>query len=420
MERIEADLLLPGDGVPVRDGVVTFEGRTITYAGPAAEAPDTTGATVRARTVMPGMWDCHTHFLGSPVVDLNALPLQPVPLRAARVTADALAALHAGITSVREVGGLGIHLARAINEGTLLGPHIYAAGAILSSTGGHADLHAFPADWVAEFGHRGGELRVCDGPADCTRAAREQLRLNAKVIKVCASGGVLTEVDDPHHQLFTAQELRAIVETAALSQRAVAAHCHGKAGIMAALEAGALTIEHGTYLDAECCAAMKEMGAILVPTRLIVEALRRQDEIPEYARNKIRFVAEQHMESVSQAHEYGITVAMGTDIALPASTGQECSWGRHGQELVHLVHAGMSPLEAIRCATAHGPLTLGPQAPRSGKLEAGHDADVLTLDADPLADITVLADPSHVTGVWLGGRRVKQDGATSVRDGSAR
>ena len=415
MERIEADLLLPGDGPAVRDGVVVLDEETITYAGPAADAPDTPGATpIRAPTVMPGMWDCHTHFLGSPVVDLNALPLQPVPLRAARVTADARAALDAGVTSVREVGGLGIHLARAINEGTLPGPRIYAAGAILSATGGHADLHAFPVEWVADYGHRGGELRVCDGPADCARAAREQLRLNAKVIKVCASGGVLTEVDDPHHQLFTAKELHAIVETAALSQRAVAAHCHGKAGIMAALEAGALTIEHGTYLDDECCVAMKELGAILVPTRLIVESLRHQDDIPDYARTKIRVVAEQHMESVALAHQYGITVAMGTDIALPVSTGHQCSWGRHGQELVYLVQSGMSPLEAIRCATAHGPLTLGPQAPRSGKLAAGHDADVITLDADPLADITVLADPTHVTGVWSRGRRVKGQDVSAV------
>jgi imidazolonepropionase-like amidohydrolase len=409
MERIEADLLLPGDGAPVRDGVVVLDEETITYAGPAGDAPDTSGAaTVRAAVVMPGMWDCHTHFLGSPVVDLNTLPQQPVPLRAVRTTADARAAVEAGVTSVREVGGLGIHLARAVNEGSVPGPRIHAAGAVLSATGGHADLHAYPVSWVADFGHRCGELRVCDGPADCARAAREQLRLNAKLIKVCASGGVLTEVDDPHHQLFTAEELHAIVETAALSQRAVAAHCHGKAGIMAALEAGCLTIEHGTYLDAECCAAMKEMGAILVPTRLIVEALRHQDEIPAYAREKIRTVAEKHHESVALAHEYGITVAMGTDIALPASTGHECSWGRHGQELVHLVQAGMSPLEAIRCATAHGPLTLGPQAPRSGKLEAGHDGDVIILDADPLADIAVLADPGHVTGVWSRGRRVKE------------
>jgi len=408
MERIEADLLLPGDGAPVPDGVVVLEEHTITYAGPATQAPDTAGATtVRAPVVMPGMWDCHTHFLGSPVVDLNALPLQPVALRAARITADARAALEAGVTSVREVGGLGVHLARAVDEGTVPGPRIFAAGAVLSSTGGHADLHAFPVDWVEDFGRRSGDLRVCDGPAECARAVREQLRMNAKIIKVCASGGVLTEVDDPHHQLFTAKELHAIVETAALSQRAVAAHCHGKAGIMAALEAGALTIEHGTYLDDECCAAMKEMGAILVPTRLIVESLRHQDDIPEYARAKIRYVAEQHRESMAQAHENGITIAMGTDIALPASTGHACSWGRHGQELVHLVQAGMTPLEAIRCTTAHGPLTLGPQAPRSGKLEVGHDADVVTLDADPLADIAVLADPSHVTGVWSRGRRVK-------------
>ncbi len=412
MERIEADLLLPGDGASVRDAVVVIDEETIAYAGPASDAPETPGATtVRAPVVMPGMWDCHTHFIGSPVVDLNALPLQPIALRAARITADARAALEAGVTSVREVGGLGIHLARAVNEGSVPGPRIYAAGAVLSATGGHADLHAFPSDWVTDFSHRGGELRTCDGPADCARAAREQLRQNAKLIKVCASGGVLTEVDDPHHQLFTAKELEAIVETAALSQRAVAAHCHGKAGIMAALAAGCLTIEHGTYLDAECCAAMKETGAILVPTRLIVEALRHNDAVPDYAMRKLKVVAEQHRDALAMAADYGITIAMGTDIALPSSTGDACSWGRHGQELVYLVEAGLSPLEAIRCATANAPLTLGPQAPKAGVLMAGHDADVITLDADPLEDIAVLSDPAHVTGVWTRGRRFKDSAA---------
>lgn len=408
MERVEAEVLLPGDGGPVADGVVVMDGGTITYAGPAEDAPATPQASVtRASVVMPGLWDCHTHLLGIRTIDLNTLPLQPVALRAARATADLRAALDAGVTSVREVGGLGIHLARAVDEGTIDGPRIYGAGAILSATGGHGDLHSFPTDWVADYGTRGGELRLCDGPADCARAAREQLRQNARIIKVCASGGVLSELDNPMHQQFTVAELGAIVETAALAERAVAAHCHGKAGIMAALEAGALTIEHGTYLDEECAAAMRETGAILVPTRTIVDALLNDPDMPPLPRQKIGRVAERHASSVELAHAMGVTIAMGTDIALSSAVTSEHSWGRHGTELGLLVDAGLSPLEAIRAATALAPLTLGLQAPKSGRLEPGYDADVIVLDADPTTDITVLRDPSHVTGVWTRGRRVK-------------
>jgi len=266
MERIEADLLIPGTGEPIRDGLVVLDGPTITYAGPAADAPPTPQApSTRAATVLPGLWDCHGHLLGTRSLDLGRLPLEPLALRAARCAADLRAALDAGVTSVREVGGLGVYLARAVEEGTLDGPTIYGAGAILSTTGGHGDLHALPLPWVADFGQRGGELRLCDGVDGCIQAVREQLRHNAKLIKVCASGGVLSELDDPIHQQFTLAELRAIVEVAAMADRVVAAHCHGKPGIMAALEAGVRTIEHGTYLDEEACAAMRQTGAILVP-----------------------------------------------------------------------------------------------------------------------------------------------------------
>jgi imidazolonepropionase-like amidohydrolase len=187
----------------------------------------------------------------------------------------------------------------------------------------------------------------------------------------------------------------------------VAAHCHGKPGIMAALEAGVRTIEHGTYLDDECCAAMRETGAILVPTRTIVEqVLAHLDAVPDYAAAKGVAIAEVHAQAMARAVEQGVTVAMGTDIAL-TGPGVPNSWGQNGNELIHLVASGMTPLQAIEAGTATGPLTLGPQAPRSGRLEAGYDADVITLDADPLADIAVLADPARVTGVWTGGRRVK-------------
>lgn len=406
MERIEADLLIPGTGAPVSNGVVVLDAERISYAGPAAGAPQTPGAVIhQAAAVMPGLWDCHGHFMGSLDMDLSRAPLQPLALRAVRSARDLRNALDAGVTSVREVGGLGVYLARAVAEGSISGPTIYGAGAILSTTGGHADLHSYPLDWI---GHGAlGIGRLADGPDECARAAREQLRLGARLIKVCASGGVLSELDHPVHQQFTAAELRAIVEVAGLAERVVAAHCHGKPGILAALEAGARTIEHGTYLDDECCDAMREKGAILVPTRTIIaDMMASKEAVPAYAYAKLEAIAEIHAEAVARAHQRGVTIAMGTDI-LVSTPGAPASWGRNGAELAHLVQLGLTPLEAIEAATATAPQTLGPQAPRSGQLTAGYDADVITLSADPLADITVLTNPASVVGVWSGGRRVK-------------
>jgi imidazolonepropionase-like amidohydrolase len=409
MERIEAQLLLPGDGEPVTDAVVVLDGPVISYAGPATGAPPTPGASVqRTETVMPGMWDCHGHFLGVRTLDLNQLPLEAAPLRAARCARDLRAALDAGVTSVREVGGLGIYLARAVDEGVIDGPAVYAAGSILSTTGGHGDLHSYPLAWVTDFGHHQfGDLRLADGEPECMRAVREQLRRNAKVIKVCASGGVMSEIDDPIHQQFTVPELKAIVEIAGLAERVVAAHCHGKPGIMAAIEAGVHTIEHGTYLDDEACDAMRETGTILVPTRTIVEdILANLSAVPDYAAAKLTVIASTHADAVALAIERGVTIAAGTDIGI-TGPDRPNAWGTNGAEVVHLAKLGMTPLQAIEAATATGPLTLGPQAPKSGRLEAGFDADVITVGADPLADISVLARPEHITGVWKGGRRVK-------------
>ena len=408
MERINAGLLIPGRGEPVRDATVLIDGGRISYAGPAASAPATPGTVARsAATVLPGLWDCHGHFMGSRALDLARLPQEPTPLRAARSARDLTNALNAGITSVREVGGLGVYLAQAVREGLLDGPSIYAAGAVLSTTGGHGDLHCYPLSWVEDFGRYDGTFRLADGISECMRAVREQLRRGAAVIKVCASGGVLSEVDHPVHQQFTDAELRAIVEVAGLADRVVAAHCHGKPGIIAALRAGVATIEHGTYLDEEACDAMRETGTILVPTRTIIEnILANLDKVPPYAAAKLTAVAGTHADMVRMAIEQDVTIAMGTDLGL---TGLDLpgAWGTNGTELEHLVALGMTPRQAIEAATATAPRTLGPQAPRSGLLAEGYDADLITVDGDPLADISLLADPGRITAVWVGGRQVK-------------
>jgi imidazolonepropionase-like amidohydrolase len=408
MEQINAGLLIPGRGEPVPDATVLIDGARISYAGPAAGAPAAPGAVIRsAATVLPGLWDCHGHFMGSRMLDLARLPQEPTALRAARSARDLINALNAGITSVREVGGLGVYLAQPVREGLLDGPSIYPAGAVLSTTGGHGDLHCYPLSWVADFGQHDGTFRLADGTSECMRAVREQLRRGAAVIKVCASGGVLSEVDHPIHQQFTDAELATIVEVAGLAGRVVAAHCHGKPGIMAALRAGVATIEHGTYLDEEACDAMRETGTILVPTRTIIEnILAHLDKVPPYAAAKLTALAATHADMLRMAIDRGVTIAMGTDLGL---TGLDLpgAWGTNGTELQHLVALGMTPQQAIEAATATAPRTLGPQAPRSGLLAEGYDADLITVDGDPLADISLLAEPDHITAVWVGGRQVK-------------
>jgi imidazolonepropionase-like amidohydrolase len=414
--RIEADQLVPGRGEPERDAVVLLAGATVTYAGPRADAPLSSGPVFRVKTVLPGLWDCHAHFLGLPGLDLTMLVREPQPVQVARATKAAEAVLCAGFTSVRELGGFGVYLARAVEEGVLAGPSIYGAGAILGQTGGHADLHGMPVALIGDSAEQHGALQLCDGVAECVRAVRLQLRKNARVIKICASGGVLSEVDHPVHQQFSDAELHAIVEEAGRAERVVAAHCHGKPGIMAALRAGCRTIEHGTYLDEEAAMAMREAGAILVSTRApFSRMMTSAADLPQHVSGKLLSMRDRHLVSMQTAREAGVSVACGTDFS---TVGDQTlsPHGRNGEELVALVGAGYSTLAAIEAATANAPATLGPQAPRSGQLRAGFDADVIAVDGDPVADIRVLADPARITHVWRLGRLVKPSGASTLTE----
>jgi imidazolonepropionase-like amidohydrolase len=411
--RIEATRLVPGRGDIVEDAVVVLQDGVIGYSGSRENAPppgaDTT--TVTTDTVMPGLWECHGHFIGTYTANIAEMHTLRPQLGAMRVTADAGRALMAGFTSVREMGGMGTFLARAIDEGQVVGPNVYASGAMLSMTGGHGDEHGMGLDFArASIARQWGEDNICDGPDECRAGVRRMLRLGAKVIKVHASGGVMSELDDPHLPQFSKPELEAIVDEATRMERLVGAHCHGKRGIMASLEAGVKTIEHGTYLDEEAADAMVETGAILVPTRWILRYLMTEGTkkgMPEYARVKGEIASRSHADAIALAVEKGVKIAMGTDIW---ATGL---WGKNAEELALMVEVGMTPLQAIESATANGPETLGPQAPRAGQLVEGFDADVICVDGDPSADVSVLSDPENVTHVFKGGVLHKEPGNRS-------
>ncbi|PNS14905.1 hypothetical protein CAC42_2134 [Sphaceloma murrayae] len=412
---VTADTLLPGRGDPIHDAAVVIQDGIFTHVGPASSLPHELASSLpvtHVRTLMPGMWDCHVHLMGIHRVTSSSIissALSPV-LTGARSARDVMLLLNAGFTSVREMGGYGLQLARAIAEGSLVGPNIYSANCIISQTGGHADAHDMPLDWFHDAVDRGSPCYTADGVAECVKAVRVQLRAGAQVIKICGSGGVGSERDDPIDQQFRADEIEAMVEEAARARRVVGAHCHGKPGIMACLKAGVRTIEHGSYVDEEAAELMRDKGAILVATRLIIEDGLRlgKDMFSPVGYEKLLVTAKAHWKAYQLAIKYGVKCALGTDtgVSIPGGISQ----GRNALELLYATKAGMSPVAAIEMATANGPDTLGPQAPKSGQIKAGYDADFIGVDGDVLSDLSVLTDVDKVQYVWKAGVNYKAPG----------
>jgi imidazolonepropionase-like amidohydrolase len=275
----------------------------------------------------------------------------------------------------------------------------------MSPTAGHADIHSIPLRAVETMSDQYRFIfNVADGVPGVLKGVRMNLRRNAKVIKICTSGGVMSEVDHWSHQQFSDEEITAIVEEAARAGRFVAAHAEGKAGIMAALRCGVQTIEHGDDIDDEVVDLMLEKDIILVPTLWVTRQLiSMPDEMPDYAYRKLSELAEIQEEGLAKAIAAGVRIAMGTDIFVHGPL-----YGTNSLEIAHLVDAGMTPLSAIEAATATGPETLGPQAPLSGQLRDGYDSDVIALDFNPLEDASLWGDPNRVTHVWKSGEAVKQ------------
>lgn len=402
--KINADLLIIGDGTHFTNGSVVLEGTKITYVGEQTNAPPAE-QTLTTPVVMPGMWDTHAHFVGLKSASLEALPFTDPGVAILRCTWDAQQVLRAGFTSVREVGGLGISLNKAIEEGIILGPRIYASGSLLSTTGGHGDIHNLPLDFVKSLEGTGFST-LCDGVPECLKAVRKQLRQGAEVIKFCASGGVMSKIDDPINQQFSLEEQKAIVDEATRAQVAVAAHCHGAPGIKAALEAGVTTICHGTYLTEELADLMLEKNAILVPTRYVVMKLYENIDtfpLPDYVIEKTKKITDIHEQNIRMAIKKGVKIAAGTDIFV-SGPGNIFTWGENAMELKYLVELGMTPMDAIVAATGNAPLTLGPRAPKSGMLKVDYDADVITVTKNPLENIEVLIDHQNISNVIKHGK----------------
>ena len=409
LTRAQADILIPGRGSPVTNGTVVWKDSVIVYVGAQEALPEEyrTVPCSEHKLIMPGMWDCHIHYLGATSAMMQTFTTTSQSLAGARSVPDLRDTIMAGFTSVREVGGYGCELGKAVKEGRIVGPTIYSSYSAISMTAGHGDVHNVHLEGFKDLCTHGLPFTIADGVDECIKAVRLQLRRGARVIKVCASGGVASEIDDPHHQEYSLEELKAIVEEANRAQRIVAAHCHGKAGIMAALEAGCSTIEHGSYLDEEAIDIMVKKGVVLVATRSILEGGLESPELfspRSYA--KLLQVADSHAQAYALAVKRGVKIALGTDLFISGGLGP-LKYGNNGREVMFAVNAGLSPLQAIEAATANGPLTIGLQAPLTGQLKEGYEADMIALAENPLNDINVLGDAKNVTHVWQQGKLVK-------------
>ena len=326
----------------------------------------------------------------------------------ARISKDLEKTLLAGFTSVREVGGYGGEISPAVEDGSIVGPTIYSSISPISMPAGHGDIHNLPIQTVTDACAHGLPFAVCDGVPDCIRTVRLQLRKGAKFIKLCASGGVYSEIDSVLDAQFSPEELKAMVDEAARARRVVAAHCHAKEGIMNALNAGVKTIEHGSWLDEECIALMKEKDVIFVATASIIEGgMDYVDLMPERQAVKLRQVAIHSRKAYRLAIKSGVKIALGTDSATSVD-GTYNSHGRNGKEIFWAVNAGMTPLQAIEACTATSPETLGPHmAPKSGQLKEGYDADLIAVCGNPLDNVNLLSDAVNITHVWKAGKLYK-------------
>lgn len=379
-------LAIPGGGYLKNRSITIENGRIVSVERGFKDHPE--GVEVidlRDAYVLPGLIDSHVHLSNefSPTSRMKALSDSEVDA-ALDGAAHARKTLLAGFTTVQDVGGPNeaiFSLRDAIRAGKIPGPRIRASGRAITPSGGHGDANGFSPALTKIF----TGPNACNGADDCRRAVRETIRSGADVIKITATGGVLSNTKAGLEQQFFDDEIAAIVETAAMMGRKVTAHAHGKGGIEAALRNGVQSIEHGTYLDEETIAVFRETGGTLVPTVLAgvtVTGWTDQPWLPEPSREKAAIVGPQMLDMLRRAREGGVNVAFGTDTGVSKH-------GDNAEEFLLMVQAGYSPEEAIRTATVVAAEHVE-MADVIGTVEAGKHADLVVLSEDPLENIEAL------------------------------
>jgi imidazolonepropionase-like amidohydrolase len=346
-------------------------------------------------TVLPGLIDAHTHITFDPVFGYSMLGIS-APREALTGAKNARVTLEAGFTTIRNVGARGysdVALRDAINAGDVPGPRMVVSGPALSITGGHCDNNLLPFDY-----HRTSE-GVADGVEAVQHKTREIIKYGADVIKVCATGGVMSKGDDPNASQFTLEEMKAIVAEAHRLGRKVAAHAHGAQGVTWASEAGVDSVEHGHLMNDTSIATLKKNGTYLVPTLYLVDWQKEnaaKANLPDYVKHKMEMVSEVGQANAKKAFAAGVKIGFGTDAAVYPH-------GLNAHEFAVYVRLGMTPLQAIQTATVNDADLLG-WSDKIGTIEAGKFADIIAVDGDPLSDVTTL---ERVKFVMKGGEVVK-------------
>lgn len=361
-------------------------------------SPEATVIDLSRATVLPGLLDAHVHLtFPSHLHGYRGLGLS-VPREALYGARNARRTLEAGFTSVRNAGARGytdVALRDAINAGDLIGPRALVSGPALGMTGGHCDENLLPAEY--QYRAEG----VADGPWVVREKVREVIKYGADVVKFCATGGVLSKGDLPGTQQYTREEMKALVDEAHRLGRKVMAHAHGTEGIREAILAGVDSIEHASLIDAEGLRLASERGTFLVMDiynhTFIVEQGAKMGMLPE-SLEKEREVGDRQRENFARAVQAGVRIAFGTDAAVYPH-------GDNAKQFAYMVRYGMTPLEALRTATINAAELFG-WADRVGAIAPGKFADLIAVEGDPLADITLL---ERVRFVMKGGQVIRND-----------
>ena len=373
--------LFDGRSVRRRQGLLTSEGR-IAWAGSHTRAPkDARKASAvegSGRTLTPGLIDCHVHLCFDGGADFVAEATVTEAYAAVKCVGNAARQVAAGVTTVRDLGGLGAvvcEVGKAIADGRVLGPRVVASGQALTITGGHG--------WTSF-------ARQVDGPDGVRTAVREQIRSGARSIKIVATGGVLTAGIPVDFAAFTAEEIEAAVDEAHKWGFPIAAHAIGRTGIEHCVRAGVDSIEHGAQMSPESARQMKEKGTFQVPT---ISALRgivdHPEDVPAYAVEKGKQILEVAQEVFRRAVRLGVRHACGTDAGTPHNPH-----GGAPREVMRMVEWGLPPLKALQAATANAAELL--RVPQVGMAEAGKAADLVLWQEDPLEDVSALLAPRLV------------------------
>jgi imidazolonepropionase-like amidohydrolase len=367
--------------------LVTIDGDKISAVSSEAAPAGANVINLPNATLVPGLIDAHTHLTGDPDFGYQELAIS-TPKEALIGAKNARITLLAGFTTVRNVGAGGytdVALRDAINEGMVPGPRMRVSGPPLSITGGHCDQNLLPYEYHAKADG------TADGIEHVQAKVREVIKYGADLIKVCATGGVLSKGDDPQASQYTLEEMKAIVADAHRLGRKVAAHAHGAQGIAWASEAGVDSIEHGTYIDDNAIKIMKAHGTYLVPTQYLGDWMRENAVkigLPAMYAEKMKAVTSVSRQNLKHAFEAGVKVAFGTDAAVYPH-------GLNAHEFAVYVQMGLTPLQAIQTATINAADLLG-WSDRIGSLEPGKFADIVAVNGDPTKDVTLLQNPVFV------------------------